>query len=229
MTVSVAPEENRNIWSHSQHMRELYTARARQDVEEMDCAVQAVSLLGEVAKAGDIILDVGAGSGWFYHSLRTRGLDLEYWGVDQTEAFIEIGRRELEPYGLPPERLQVGKIEDVEAQVDHVVCLNVLSNIPNWHLAMDRMAMIARRTIILRESLGDSSSYLLVHDRYLDPPHTLMVHVNTYSTHEIIDFLRERGFRTQEHVDSRTRGMPEMVIDHPHYWRFLVAKRVDAA
>jgi len=89
------------------------------------------------------------------------------------------------------------------------------------------MATIARRTIILKESLGDSSTYSLVADNYLDPPHTLMVHVNTYSTYEIIDFLRNRGFMTQEHMDVRTHGLPEMVIDHPHHWRFLVAKRID--
>jgi len=214
-----------SIWEHSQHIRELYAARARNEAEEMTCAAQAASLLAPLASPGDTLLDVGCGSGWFVHSLRSRGLDLEYWGIDASPTLIEIGRAALAQFGVPPERLLVRRLDDLRAEVDHVICMNVLSNLDNYHRPLERMLLAARRSVILRESLGKGSAYQWVEDEHLDPDVDLRVHVNRYDLDEITAFVESYGFDVRPVVDRRTGGDPEMVIGHAHHWTFLIAER----
>src|SRR4029077_8826997 len=135
------------------------------------------------------------GTGHFFHSLRRRGLDLEYHGIDASPALIEIGRRELPRFGLPPDRLGCLRIEDLAGGADHVVCINVLSNIDNYHRPLERLLEVARKTVIMRESFGDSAEYLYVRDKYLDPGVELNVHVNRYPAGEVQRFVESYGFK----------------------------------
>lgn len=227
--LSFVEAEESNIWSHSAHMAQLYRSRARDEEPEMDCAAQAAELIASISTPGDSVLDAGAGTGWFFHSLQRRNLNLEYWAFDSTSAFVDIARDELPRFGLPQERIHLGMIERVEGSFDHVLCMNVLSNIPNWHIPLDRLATRARKSLVLRESLGPTPNYSLVRDKYLDEGANLKVHVNRYSIDDVSEFLRDRGFTVQSVVDERTRGLPEQVIDHDHYWKFLVARRMSTS
>ncbi|MDZ4253710.1 MAG: class I SAM-dependent methyltransferase [Sulfuritalea sp.] len=214
-----------NIWEHSATVRTLYRQRARDEVEEMTCAAQAAELLAPLVKPGDTLLDVGCGSGHFYHSLRKRAIPVEYHGIDATGCLIEIGQEELPRFGLPQARLATLRLEDLSGEVDHVVCINVLSNIDNFHKPLERLLKIARRSVILRESIADKASYLYVRDRFLDAGVDLGVYVNTYARAEIGEFIASRGFVVREEADRRCDGKPEMVIGFPHHWTFLVATR----
>lgn len=214
-----------NIWEHSATVRTLYRQRARDEAEEMTCAAQAAELLAPRVKPGDTLLDVGCGSGYFYHSLRKRAIPAEYHGIDATRCLIEIGQEELPLFGLPQARLATLRLEDLSGAVDHVVCINVLSNIDNFHKPLERLLKIARRTVLLRESIADTASYLYVRDRFLDAGLDLGVYVNTYGRGEIREFIASRGFAVREEADRRCGGMPEMVIGFPHHWTFLVATR----
>lgn len=214
-----------SIWEHSATVRELYTRRCRLEEPEMTSHAQAAELLAPHVSASDSVLDVGCGSGYFFHSLHTRAIPAEYHGIDASPSLIEIGRRELPRHGLPADRLRVLRIEDLEADVDHVVCINVLSNIDNYHRPLERMLRSARKTVVLRESLGNVSHYEYVRDRYLDEGVALNVHVNTYAVEEVMSFARSYGFRVQPIEDRRAAGRPEMVIGHAHHWAFLLAVR----
>jgi SAM-dependent methyltransferase len=214
-----------NIWQHSADLVELYRRRARDEAEEMTCAAQAAELLAELARSGETLLDAGCGSGYFFHSLRRRGIVLEYYGIDATAPFIELGRRELEAFGLPPDRLHHVRIEDFQGGVDHVLCMNVLSNIDNYHRPLERLLKAARKSLILRESIKEGSAYSYVRDNFLDPGVDLHVHVNAYDRSELIAFMERYGFAAREVADRRSGGRPEMVIGHPHHWTFLVATR----
>lgn len=214
-----------SIWDHSSHVHSLYAARAADQAEEMTCAAQAAELLGELVAPGDSVLDVGCGSGWLFHSLRRRALPVEYWGVDASSTFIGLGQSALPAFGLPSERLQAIRIEDLDGAADHVVCMNVLSNIDNYHRPLDRLLSIAGRSLVLRESLGEGNDHRWVRDDFLDPGTDLRVHVNRYDLSEVLAFVESYGFEARPVVDRRTGGAPEDVIGHPHHWTFVVAQR----
>ena len=217
-----------NIWEHSSTVKELYTRRCRMEAEEMTCAAQAAELLAPMVAAGDTVLDAGCGAGYFYHSLRVRGIPAEYYGIDAAPSLIEIGRAHLPAYGLPAERLQVTRLEDLDGSADHVVCMNVLSNIDNYHRPLERMLQLARKSVILRESCKDVAEYQYVEDRYLDGDRPLKVHVNAYALSDVQAFMRSYGFDVRTIEDRRTGNQPELVIGYPHYWTFLVATRCHA-
>jgi SAM-dependent methyltransferase len=215
-----------SIWEHSERVKDLYASRARGEQPEMTCAAQAAELLKPLIAPGDSLLDAGCGSGYFFHSLRARGIDVEYYGVDASETMIEIGRRELAAHGLPPERLMPLRIEDLHGSVEHVLCMNVLSNIDNFHRPLERLLRMATKSLILRESLKVGAEYLYVRDRFLDEGCGLKVHVNAYDIGEVTALIESEGFRVRRVTDERTGGEPEDVIGYPHYWTFLEARRV---
>lgn len=217
-----------NIWQHSAQVRELYARRACDEAEEMTCAAQAAELLADLARPGESLLDAGCGSGYFFHSLRRRGIALEYYGIDATGLFIDQGRAALGAFGLAPERLVPMRIEDFRGAADHVLCMNVLSNIDNYHRPLERLLKTARRSLILRESVKDGASYSYVRDNFLDRGVDLKVHVNAYDRRDIVGFIEAYGFSVTEVTDRRSGGRPEDVIGHPHYWTFLVARRKEA-
>jgi SAM-dependent methyltransferase len=218
-----------SIWEHSATVRDLYARRCRMQAEEMTCHAQAVELLIPYLKPGDSLLDAGCGSGYFYHSLRSRGLKVDYRGIDSSPSLIGIGREILPAYGLERERLQVMRIDDLDGEVDHCVCINVLSNIDNYHRPLERLLQVSRRSVVLRESLRGQGSYSYVTDRYLDTGVDLKVHVNTYPLAEVEAFIRSYGFSVDVVTDKRVGEGPELVIDHPHYWKFLVCTRKNMA
>ena len=214
------------IWEHSSRVKELYSRRCRLEEEEMTCAAQAAELLQPYVRPGDTLLDVGCGSGYFFHSVLKRGIPVQYYGIDAAPSLIDLGRKYLPEYGLPPERLQVMRIEDLDGAADHVLCMNVLSNIDNYHRPLERMLKCARKTVILRESCKDEAEYAYVLDKYLDEGCDLKVHVNAYCTRELMGFIESYGFTVRELEDRHTRGQLEIVIDYPHYWKFFVAEKV---
>jgi len=209
------------IWEHSRSVRELYESRCLQQSEEMTSHRQAVDLLAPYVSPGDKLLDVGCGSGYFFHSLRARAVPVEYYGIDAAPSLLEIGRRILPRYGLDPARLLHLRLEDLRAQVDHVVCINVLSNIDNYHRPLERMLQAAAKTVILRESVADISRYQYVRDSFLDEGTDLRVHVNTYGRGELEQLISSYGFRVDFFTDEFTGGKPQEVIGYPHHWTFL--------
>jgi len=218
-----------NIWEHSATVLDLYTKRAHGKAEEMTCAAQAAGLLRQLASSGDTLLDAGCGTGYFFHSLLSRHIALEYFGVDATSRFIDIGRNALVSLGLPAEKMQTARIEDIDGKVDHVLCMNVLSNLDNYHRPLERLLRIAKKSVILRESVKDGAEYRYVKDLYLDSSDILNVHINAYDRKEWMEFIRSYGYSVTEIVDQRTGGNPELVIGYPHYWTFFVAVRNDEA
>lgn len=214
------------IWEHSATVKELYSMRCSRQVEEMTCASQAADLLAPLVEAGDQLLDAGCGSGYFYHSLATRKMPVDYWGIDAAESLIKIGQSILPKYGLPAQHLVHGRVEDLNAEVDHILCMNVLSNIDNYPRPLERLLHSARKSVILRESVSTEQSFQYVADKYLDPDVNLKVHVNTYKESEFVKFIQSYGFEVESFIDRRTNGSPEYIIDYPHHWKFFRAMKI---
>lgn len=214
------------VWEHSKTVKELYRKRCRREAEEMTAHAQAAELLMSRIEPGDTILDVGCGSGYFFHSLKKRGLAVEYWGFDSAPSLIEIGKKELPAFGLAADRLAVLRLEDLSGQFDHIVCVNVLSNIDNYHRPLERILRSARKSVILRESIRYKTTYSYVRDNFLDDGVVLNQYVNHYGRSELRKFIASYGFAAEFIKDRRSGGKPEMVIDHPHYWTFVLAERI---
>ena len=214
-----------NIWEHSSTVKALYARRCRLESEEMTCHAQAAELLAPRVRPTESLLDVGCGSAYFFHSLRIRGVVAEYTGIDAAPSLIGIGRETMPAYGLDADKLQVLRIEDLDGAVDHAVCINVLSNIDNYQRPLERLLKVARKSVILRESCAEQGSYAYVKDCYLDPGVDLKVHVNTYALGELTQFISSYGYVVEVVQDRRVGDGPEMVIDYPHYWKFLVCTR----
>lgn len=214
-----------STWENSGSLRDLYARRCRLDAEEMTCHQQALELLKPQMEKGDTLLDVGCGSGYFYHSLRKREIPVTYFGIDAAASLIRIGKKYLPAYGLPAVNLQVMRIEDLDEEFDHIVCVNVLTYLDNYQRYLERMLNCARKTVVLRESCKTIGEYLYVEDKYLDPGVRLKVHINAYPIAELTSFIESYGFTAEFAEDRFTGGKPQMVIDYPHYWTFVVAKR----
>jgi len=217
-----------NTWAHSSALKELYRRRCLLQEEELVCHRQAIDILQPLLTPSCSVLDIGCGSGYFYHSFRRRNLPVRYFGLDATDSFIEVGRQCLSQYGLPPGNLHCMRIDDFLGQTDHVVCMNVLSNIDNFHRPLERMLDAASNSVLLRESIAETASYSFVKDSYLDSESPCYVHVNAYSKLELKEFCLERGFSVEFITDEYTSGQPQNVIGYPHFWTFMLAKRQTA-
>lgn len=214
-----------STWEHSERLRRLYERRCLRQEPEMTAHAQAAELLARSVRSGDTVLDVGCGSGYFYHSLVKRALPVTYLGIDASATLVAIGQRHLPAFGLPASALRTVRIEDLAGAVDHVVCLNVLTFLDNYHRPLERLLLSTRATVILRESLGDRSVLRYVADRYLDPGIVLKTYVNTYALDEVVSFIESYGFEAQVVTDQFTGGRRQVSIGYPHYWKFVVARR----
>ena len=218
-----------NPWINDRRTFDLYRRRCRREAEEMTCAAQAAEILAERVEPGETLLDAGCAGGYYYWSFRDRGVPVEYHGLDYTPELIDLARAEVAPRaGLPPERFAVGAIENLDRRFDNVVCFNVLTNSPHYALPLERLLACTGKRLVLRESLGDRLVVRYTPDPYLDEgKRHLRVYHNTYPIDEVAAFMKESGFAVSAVVDRRTNDGVEMVVDIPHWWRILVAERVD--
>jgi SAM-dependent methyltransferase len=216
-----------NPWANDRNTLALYRRRCRGEAEEMTCAAQAAELIAERAGSGETLLDAGCGGGYYLHSLRARGVDVAYHGLDYTPEMIELAREEMCPRtDLAPDRFTLGAIEDVAERFDTVLCFNVLTNSPHYALPLERLLVAAKRRLVLRESMAESLVVRYTPDPYLDEgKRHLRVYHNTYPIAEVVAFIEEHGFAVTHVRDRRSNDGVEMVVDIPHHWRILVAER----
>ena len=193
----------------------------------MTCAAQAAEILAPLVEPGETLLDAGCGGGYYLWSLRDRGIDVVYHGLDFTPEMVQLARDELAPAaGLDPERFRLGAIEALEDTYDTVLCFNVLTNSPHYGLGLERLLRAARRRILIRENLGPELVTRFTPDRYLDEgARHIRVYHNCYPVDEVQGLMEEEGFTVTRIPDRRTGDGVEMVVDIPHTWRILLGER----
>ena len=194
----------------------------------MTCAAQAAAILADRAEPGESLLDAGCGGGYYLWSLRNRGLDVVYHGIDYTPEMIELAQSELAPRaGLDPDRFRVMAIEDLADEAfDTVLCFNVLTNSPHYALGLERLLRTARRRVLIRESMGDELVTRYTPDPYLDKGQRhIRVYHNQYPLDEVCGLMEEEGFTVTRFPDERSGDGVEMVVDIPHKWRILLGER----
>ena len=194
----------------------------------MTCAGQAAEIIGPKMQPGETLLDAGCGGGYYYHSFDRRNIDVNYYGLDYTPEMIALAKQEMvKKTRLTPKHFTLGSIENLPSQqYDNVLCFNVLTNAPHYALGLSRLLDVARKRILLRESLGPQLTIRFTPDRYLDEgKRHIRVYHNTYPLEEVRSFMEEYGFVTSLITDRRTGDRMEMVVDIPHYWRIVLGER----
>lgn len=212
-----------NPWANDAGTLALYRRRCRGEAEEMTCARQAAQILAPLVRPGESLLDAGCGGGYYLHSFRKAGMEVEYHGLDYTPEMIELARAEM---GLPPERFTLDAIENLDRPYDNVVCFNVLTNSPHYALPLERLLLSTKKRLLLRESMADELVVRFTPDPYLDEgARHIRVYHNTYPMAEVRGFIEAHGFTVTQLRDERTGDGVEQVVDIPHYWKILLAEK----
>lgn len=214
-----------NAWEATSSAVEDFRRRARGEVE-LIYVRQAASLLAPYLTAQTTVLDAACGTGHLYHGFRKQALPLQYFGIDISATLIDIGRQELAPFGVAPERLQLGDIARIERSYDVVVCLNTLCFLANYHVYLERLCQAADRVLLLRASLGDRTDIRYLTDGVVDPPHADMkLYFNTYALTEVTSFIAGYGFEVRRVTDEYTQDGPETVVGKTLYRKMLLCER----
>ncbi|MDR1578448.1 MAG: class I SAM-dependent methyltransferase [Deltaproteobacteria bacterium] len=235
-------KEALNIWEHAQGLLELVYARGLDQVPEMDAAAQGAELLapfiGQPVFGGDPenqlvltrprLLDVGCGGAHFYHSLKKRGLLVDYFGLDSSHKMVGRARKAFEVLGLDPQRILLGAVEDLwERRFELAVVINVLTFCPDFREPLDRLVDAGVKALVIRDNFGPTTTIRWEPDGYLDEGFNhLKGYWNQWGKDEVSLFFQSRGFRTEFVLDRRTQGQVEMVVDKPYHWSWLVASRL---
>ncbi|MBU0515891.1 MAG: class I SAM-dependent methyltransferase [Proteobacteria bacterium] len=218
-----------NPWAHYHHEVEPYIQRAKNQVPEMTCHKQAAEILAPLISPGDTLLDVGCGTGYTYWSFRSRGMEVEYHGLDVTPRFIDLGREHFCPRaGLPPERLRLGAAETVTGQYDVVLCVNTLYCLPNYHQPVERLCAATRKALFIRTLMDERAEYRYLVTDYpgMDPERRHMrAYYNIYPLAEVISAIEGYGFKVRRIKDERTGDQDEFVKGKRYPWRCLLAVR----
>lgn len=210
-----------SCWDNCEFVEDLYKKRCNKEVVEMTCHKQASKILKKYSKDKDSLLDVGCGSGCFYHSTVNQSLNLRYYGIDSSKKLIKIGKKNMPNYGLNSNKLVNMRIEDVSGKFDHIICINVLTYLDNIYKHLEKLIKIANKTIIIRESFYIRDIYKYVPDNFLDHNLKLNTYVNTYSVKKISNFLKNFDCKFSFIQDEYTNGKVTKVIGYNHYWKFL--------
>ncbi|MDR0356706.1 MAG: class I SAM-dependent methyltransferase [Deltaproteobacteria bacterium] len=224
------PEPRLNIWEHSLSLRELCRRRALDLEPEMDCAAQGAELLAPLVRQmafAPKLLDVGCGGGHFLHSLKRRGLEVDYYGLDSSPSLIETAQKAFAEQNLDPARLMLGDVSHLCDFSCHLaVMINVLSFNPDFRAPLERLAETGAKALLIRDNFGEGTIIRWETDGFLDPGYNhLKGYWNQWSRKEVGDFLRRRGYKTSFIEDARTKGGLELVVEKPYYWSWLLAEK----
>lgn len=97
-------------------------------------------------RAGQQVLDVGCGSGWFTRQLAQAGL--QPTGLDLDAAMLAVARQRT-PAGIHWLQGDATRLPFADRSFDHVVALTSLCFVPDWPRAVAEMVRVARRGVAL--------------------------------------------------------------------------------
>lgn len=97
------------------------------------------------------LLEVGAGTGRFYHQLRQRCPSLQYTGIEPTRELREEGHA----HGVPPAQLVDGNGYDLrfpDHSIDLLVEFAMLHHVKHPALVVGEMLRVARRAVFISDN-----------------------------------------------------------------------------
>jgi ubiquinone/menaquinone biosynthesis C-methylase UbiE len=193
----------------------------------MTCAAQAAEVLAPLVSSGETLLDVGCAGGYYHWSFASRGVPVEYHGLDYTAECVALAREEMcGPAGLAPDRFLPCAAECLDRDFDTILCFNVLSHNAHFGKPLDVLLRRARKRILIRESLGESLDVRYVADAFIDEDKRhLRTYFNTYPADSVRELMASAGFTVTAIPDRRTGDGSELVCGQPMRWRILLGER----
>jgi SAM-dependent methyltransferase len=173
------------------------------------------------------LLDVGCGGGHFYLSLKRLGLEVDYHGLDYSPSIVRIAKSAFKKLALDPSKIILADVCDLkDFQCELVVMINTLSFNADFRRPLDRLIETGAEAIVIRDFFGRKTVVRWETDGFLDPGFNhLKGYWNEWSRTEVTGFLSASGYQTTFVVDSRTKGKPELVVNKPYRWSWLVAHK----
>jgi len=240
------PNPSVNIWAQTKNsLYEFYEKRVRGLTNELDCHAQAAEIYAPYHKKGNLILDAGGGSGYFYWSLKNRDFDCLYHLLDYNLDFVEQGRlalsgeipkpvfihQSIEQTPIPgfyfKDELESTKLVETEndknIQYNAVFCLNALFCLPDYRQGLERLLLATKEIVIIRTPLTEQNLIRFETDEYLDiGAERLKSYFNIWSLKEINAFVNQYGFTVSNPVDGRTNDGGEISAGKFFPWRWVV-------
>lgn len=153
------PSEVWRTWDYDKDYGSLLFKRATGELPEMESSKAVASLMKNLVRAGDHILDVGCGAGHYLRSLqRELEVPFVYTGVDATPHYIELARLAWED--VDTVSFEVGDIFSLNysgSAYDIVMSCNVLLHLPSIQIPLHELVRVAGRHILLRTLVGERS------------------------------------------------------------------------
>ncbi len=220
------PEDSLNIWAQTKEsLYPLYFRRVAGLEGEMDCLAQAAEIYAPHFQPRDRIMDAAGGSGYFYWSLKKRGLLGDYHLLDQTRDFLTMAKESLGGE-LADSRIIHRTIQEMPGRYEAVFCLNALFCLPDYRQGLKRLLKAAGRIIIIRSTFAEATLIRYETDQYLDrPARNLKSYFNIWPLAEVADFIRAFGFSVSCPPDRRTRDQTEISAGKAFPWCWLVGLR----
>lgn len=146
---------------------ELFFQRATGAMDEMESSKAAARRMSELMRDGDTVADVGCGAGHYLVSLKkTIAHDYRYIGIDATANYVELARKAFAGDDKVEFRQgDIFKLPLEDQSVDVAMCNNVLLHLPSVETPLAELVRIARRTVLVRTLIGDTSFAI----RHVDP------------------------------------------------------------
>lgn len=212
-----------NIWFHTKNsLYPLYRQRVCEQTPEMDCHLQAAQIYAPHYQPSDRILDAAGGSGYFYHSLARRKLLGDYYLLDQTEDFVQMGLNALNRE-LPSDNFIHGSLAEVSGEYEVIFCINALFCLPDYRQSLENLLQRGPKIFILRTTLGTTTQIRYQKDEYLDPSaKNLKSYFNIWNKTEVADFIKQQGFEVSQVKDKRCGDLGEMSAGKFFPWTWLV-------
>lgn len=225
------PSFPNNIEYHSKLLPELCIRRASGEAEAMDSVRQASDLLKPYLDINCTVLDIGCAAGQAGLTLRELGVD--YFGIDDYQLAVQIGKAYLSSLSLPAQNLRNINIEQLPKaeRYSFVICLHKFRYFSSYQLPLEIMARATEKILLIRGTFGIERIERYLPDVLLEPGFQAMhASFNIYSKTEIEKFLKREGFKITWIPDVRQRerfsGGAEVVGGIPFYYEFLLAQRI---
>ena len=127
------------------------------DGQQLSFLKQEENILKDFLKDGRELLDIGCATGYSFYNFKN--YDINFYGVDIVDSYIEDGKKNLAKVGLKSERLWCQSIYDLDEnkKFDITVCNTMIQHLEEYENAFDKIAAITNEVALIRTLTSDKT------------------------------------------------------------------------